>query len=199
MVKSASYKTLLKSSMEILGPTLRELINSSITTGVIYPSWKQAIIRPKLKRQNLDPTLANHWPLSNFSFISKLSWEVTVNQLLDHLNTQYLFPSMQSAYRRHHSTETTLLKVKKRFAPQHESTACNSYRLSWSQFCVWYCWSLFGISETALSLKSYLSDRKQYVSVNGVSSSDYELKYRVPQGSCLWTPSFHTTHQRTPT
>ena len=73
MVKSASYKTLLKSSMEILGPTLRELINSSITTGVVYPSWKRAIIRPKLKRQNLDPTLANHWPLSNFSFISKLS------------------------------------------------------------------------------------------------------------------------------
>ena len=46
--------------------------------------------------------------------------------------------------------------------------------------------SLFGISETVLSwFKSYLSDRKQYVSVDGVSSSDYELKYGVPQGSCL--------------
>ena len=52
MVKSAPCKTceadlipttLLKSSIEILGPTLRKLINSSITTGVVYPSWKRAI------------------------------------------------------------------------------------------------------------------------------------------------------------
>ena len=121
MVKSAPCKTceadpipttLMKTSIEILGPTLRKLINSSITTGVVYPSWKRAIIRPKLKRQNLEPTLDNHRPLSNLSFISKLSEKAAVNQLLDHLNTLDLLPSMQSTYRRHHSTETALLKVK---------------------------------------------------------------------------------------
>ena len=46
--------------------------------------------------------------------------------------------------------------------------------------------SLFGISETALSwFKSYLSDRKQYVSVDAVSSSENEMKYGVPQRFCL--------------
>ena len=88
MVKYAPYKayeadsiptTLLKSSIDILGPALTKLINPSITTGVVYPSWKRAIIRPKLKRQNLETTLANHRPLSNLSFISKLSEKATVN------------------------------------------------------------------------------------------------------------------------
>ena len=71
MVKSAPCKTceadpiptmLLKSSIEILGPTLRKLINS--------PSLL-------VLRQNLEPTLANHRLLSNLSFISKLSEKAT--------------------------------------------------------------------------------------------------------------------------
>ena len=204
MVKSAPCKTceadpipttLLKSSIEILGPTLRKLINSSITTGVVYPSWKRAIIRPKLKRQNLEPTLANHRPLSNLSFISKLSEKATVNQLLDYLNTQDLLPSMQSAYRRHHSTETALLKVKNdlllNMNRQHVTLLVfldlsSAFDTVDHEILLNRLESLFGISETALSwFKSYLSDRKQYVSIDGVSSSDYELKYGVPQGSCL--------------
>ena len=179
MVKSAACKTceadpipttLLKSSIEILGPTLWKLINSSITTGVVYPSWKRAIIRPKLKRQNLEPTLANHRALSNISFISKLSEKATVNQLLDHLNTLDLLPSMQSAYRRHHSTETALLKVKKDLLlnmNQQHVTLLVLLDLSSAFDTVDHAillnrlGSLFCTSETALSsFKSYLSDRK---------------------------------------
>ena len=34
-------------------------------------------------------------------------------------------------------------------------------------------------------LKSYLSDRKQYVSLSGIDSHTGSLKYGVPQGSIL--------------
>ena len=44
----------------------------------------------------------------------------------------------------------------------------------------------FGISgTTSLWFKSYLSGRKQFVSLNGTTSSDHPLEYDVPQGSCL--------------
>ena len=44
----------------------------------------------------------------------------------------------------------------------------------------------FGIFQKALSwVNSYLSDRKQAVTVHDVESKDNTLKYGVPQGSVL--------------
>ena len=46
-----------------------------------------------------------------FTYISKPVESVVAKQLLHHLHTNNLFPVLQSAYRRNHSTETTLMKV----------------------------------------------------------------------------------------
>ena len=44
----------------------------------------------------------------------------------------------------------------------------------------------YGVRGVALKwLESYLTDRKQFVSVNGVSSDILDMKYGVPQGSVL--------------
>ena len=52
----------------------------------------------------------------------------------------------------------------------------------------------FGISNTSLSwFRSYLSDRQQYVSINGSPSADLPLEHSVPQGSCLG-PLFFTLY-----
>ena len=46
--------------------------------------------------------------------------------------------------------------------------------------------SRFGVSGTALQwLQSYLADRSQRVSINGVLSDGFELRHGVPQESCL--------------
>ena len=50
-------------------------------------------------------------PVSNLAFISKIIEKAVVLQLNDHLSTNNLFETYQSAYRRLHSTETALLKV----------------------------------------------------------------------------------------
>jgi hypothetical protein len=49
--------------------------------------------------------------ISNLSVISKLLERLVARQLLAHLNSTGLLPSLQSAYRANHSTETAVLKV----------------------------------------------------------------------------------------
>ena len=51
-------------------------------------------------------------PMSNPSFVSKLAKiRVVTRQLMDNLTAYHLVPNLQSAYRRHHSSETAMLQV----------------------------------------------------------------------------------------
>ncbi len=118
-----------------------------------------------------------------------------MNQLTAHLNFFDLFAPVQSAYLRHHSPETALLRVvndmgmvvdagdaallslldkSAAFDTIDHSTLLN--RLS----------VRYGVTGVALSwFSSYLSGRCQSVSLRGVSSTPKPLRYGVPQGSVL--------------
>ena len=107
----------------------------------------------------------------------------------------YLYPVAQSAYGRNHSNETALLKVMNdillNMNKQHGtilalldlSAAFDTFdhsillnRLS----------SKLGLNGTALAwFRSYLSGRSQRVSVRRTVSDKFDLRYGVPQGSCL--------------
>ena len=124
-------------------------------------------------------------------------------QIHGHLVCNNLYPVAQSAYRRNHSTETALLKVMNdillNMNRQHVtilvlldlSAAFDSVdhsillnRLS----------SKLGLNGTALAwFLSYLSGRSQRVSVRGAVSDKFDLRYGVPQGSCLG-PLFFTVY-----
>ena len=45
-------------------------------------------------------------------FVSKLTEKVVAKQIIDHMSIKGLFPSLPSAYRKYHSTETAHLKLK---------------------------------------------------------------------------------------
>jgi hypothetical protein len=55
--------------------------------------------------------LKNYRPVSNLPFISKILEKVINSRLEDHLQPNHLHDRQQSAYRVHHSTETSLLRV----------------------------------------------------------------------------------------
>ena len=50
-------------------------------------------------------------PVSNLSYISKLTESAVADQIQSHLAKNNLYPVFQSAYRKLHSTETALVKV----------------------------------------------------------------------------------------
>jgi len=65
-----------------------------------------------LKKPGLDAEEPkNYRSVSNLTFVSKLVERVVSSWLVSYLITHGQMPQLQSAYRRHHSTEKTLLKV----------------------------------------------------------------------------------------
>ena len=55
--------------------------------------------------------LSNYRPISNFSLVSQIIERVVKCHLMDHLTSNSLLNPHQSAYCKHHSTETALLHI----------------------------------------------------------------------------------------
>ena len=84
----------------------------TLQSGHFPEIWKEAIVTPLLKKCGSDPSnFKNLRPVSNLSYISKLTESAVADQIQLHLAKNNLYPVFQSAYRKLHSTETALVKV----------------------------------------------------------------------------------------
>ena len=101
----------LKSHLNDILPLLTRLVNLSLKQGVFPLKWKQAIVRPLIKKIGLELELSNYRPVSNLSFLSKLIEKAALFRLNIHTDSNNLLPKNQSAYRRHHSCESALLRL----------------------------------------------------------------------------------------
>src|SRR6202142_2627242 len=103
---------LLKLCIHALLPPITTFINLSLSEGTFPTSFKNALIKPLLKKYCLsNEDLASYRPISNLNFISKILERIIHNRITIHLDS---FPSLcpfQSAYRKFHSTETALLRI----------------------------------------------------------------------------------------
>jgi len=96
----------------LLSPSIAVLFKLSLTTGCFPTEFKEAVVRPRLKKTGLDANeRKNYRPVSNLSFLSKRLDRVVQTRLQAFLDTNGLMPEMQSAYRRYHSTEMAIAKV----------------------------------------------------------------------------------------
>ena len=169
--------TLLSACLDPLLPVITNMVNLSLRTGYF------------------DLLFKNVRPISNLQFVSKLTERVVANQIQCHMIKNNLFPQLQSAYRSHHNTETALLKVKNDLLMNmnkvHVSllvlldvsaafdTADHKILLKTLQMKL-------GVCGSALSwFKSYLEGRSQRICIKETLSQSFDLKWGVPQGSCL--------------
>ena len=189
--------------MPIIVPYLVKLFNSSLESGVVPDCFKHAIIRPLLKKPNLDPNiLSNYRPISLLLFTSKILERLVQSRLDSHISNLDLQDTFQSGFRKHHSTETALLKV-----TNDLRIACDSKE---QQFCILITLDLssafdtldpstliqrlntyLGVSDVALKwFTSYLSNRTQEVITSKGRSKPKNIKFGVPQGSVEGPPLF---------
>ena len=117
---------LLKQCSSVLIPTITNIVNLSLSSGHFHPILKQSIIFPLLKKFTLDKEqLSNYRPISNLSLISKIIEHIVKSRLTDYLSLNNLLNPHQSAYCKHHSTETALSYIH-----DHLINAIGSQKLS---------------------------------------------------------------------
>uniref|UniRef100_A0A669CVV3 Reverse transcriptase domain-containing protein n=1 Tax=Oreochromis niloticus TaxID=8128 RepID=A0A669CVV3_ORENI len=186
----------LKKVLPAIREDLIQIVNASILSGVFPKALKTAVIKPILKKKNLDSTLMqNYRPISNLPFIGKVIEKAVFQQLNSFLTKNNRFDIYQSGFRRHHSTETALVKVFNDIrinTDRGKSTVLVLLDLSAAFDTVDHdillerleSWG--GLSGTALNwFKSYLTNRNFYVSISQFSSQNIEITCGVTQGSIL--------------
>lgn len=187
---------LVKDCFPAISSLITDIINSSLSSGSVPHSLKLAAVTPILKKPGLDPeNLTNFHPISNLPFLSKMLERVVASQLTNHLVPNNLFELFQSGFRPKHSTESALIKVTNDLLLSSDSghisilillditaafdTINHSVLLSRLK-------SSLNITGTALCwLRSYLTNRQQFVNINNCSSVIAPLSQGVPQGSVL--------------
>ena len=187
---------ILKECLDVLVIPITNIINSSLLSGQVPSILKTARVTPIIKKPTLDPEVLNNYrPISNIPYLVKTIERVVAQEIHSHLTINNLYSEIQSAYRKHHSTETALLRVQNDIleALDHGyevilvlldftaafDTIDHSILLTRLE-------GRFGISGNARKwLASYLEDRTQFVSVNNLDSKTSTVKCGVPQGSVL--------------
>lgn len=88
------------------------LINSCLSLGCVPAAFKHAVVRPLLKKPNLEPSvLSNFRPVSHLPFLSKVLEKVVFIQLQAFMQKNSVLEKFQSGFRSRHSTESALLRV----------------------------------------------------------------------------------------
>lgn len=187
---------LVKVCQDEIVPSLTNVFNQSISSGVVPDCFKTALVKPLLKKPDLDKEILKHYrPVSNLPFFSKILEKLVLSQLLKHLKNNSLAEPFQSAYRQDHSTETALVRVVNdllRVIDQGSGSLLSLLDLSAAFDTIDHNILLsrlensFGISGIALEwFRSYLSHRKQIIVVGNYQSRQFDMSYGVPQGSVL--------------
>ena len=175
-------------------PSLTNIINASLSSGIFPEAWKKAFVKPLIKKKGLSTVLKNYRPVSNLSFLSKIIEKAALEQIIEHVESNGLLPDYQSAYRKNRGVETTLIKMYDDILNAADNKCVSivvmiDLSAAFDTVDIPILLSMlkmkFNIDGTPLKwIESYLTDRTMNVLVNGQLSETQKIKYGVPQGSC---------------
>ena len=184
---------LLKLVNDDISSCITLIINQSLTTGIFPDKLKIAKVTPVYKK--CDKKLINNYrPISVLPVISKVFETVIFDQLTKYFTNNNLFSSQQYGFRKNASTELAALELIDRLLTQLKDfkIPVNFYMDlskafdSLSHDILLNKLTYYGVKNSANDLlRSYLSNRKQYVQIDDISSSIVSINTGVPQGSIL--------------
>ena len=160
-----------------------------LESGIFPDSLKIAKIIPLYKKGNIN-SITNYRPISLLPTLSKVFERVIFNQLYLYLDHNNLLSEEQYGFRANHSAELAAIKLADYIVQEidRKLTPVNIYIDVSKAFdtlnfdILLYKLHYYGITDIALKLlKSYMSNRKQYVKYNVNESGFTEIKTGVPQ------------------
>jgi hypothetical protein len=183
----------LKEGRPAIVSILTKLFNLSLTKGIFPTSWKKANVCPLYKKAEEFFT-NNYRPISLLDTIAKVFERVVFKYLYNYFRDNFLFSIWQSGFLPGSSTVTQLIEIYDQFCKA--VSAGKDIRVVFLDISkafdrVWHAGLLHklkghGIRGRLLKwLQSYLTDRQQRVTINGIHSTWKSIKAGVPQGSVL--------------
>jgi len=183
----------IKKLAHILSPVLSHHFNHLMTVGYFPKILKIGKISPIYKKDD-EELLQNYRPVSTLPIFGKIFEKVIYSRLYGFLASNGTLHDSQFGFRKGHSTShalnytnhyinEALMKgnhVLGIFIDLSKAFDTIDHRILLEKL------HNYGVRGEAHSLlKSYLTDRKQYVSVLNETSEYLQVEYGVPQGSCL--------------
>ena len=184
---------LLKFERNVISEPLTIIINQMLNVDVFPDLLKISKVIPIYKKED-DTIFSNYRPISLLPSISKIFEKAILEQLATYLDSNNLIHKHQYGFRKNHSTEYASLhlvdylnyEMDKRRTPVNFYLDLSKAFDSLSHYILLNKLQHYGLCDVALNLlKSYLTNRKQFVQYNEYSS---DMKYShngVPQGSIL--------------
>lgn len=172
---------------------ITHIINSCILDATFPDAWKEAMVVPVPKCNN-PSELRDLRPVSLLPVLSKVFERIISWQLRDHLACFEVLPEYQSGFRPNHSCTTALLNVTDNILSSADNSKLTLLVLldfskafdTLNHNILLSILHYIGFKPNAVNLmRSYLSDRKQFVKFNNLSSSSIALHAGVAQGSIV--------------
>jgi len=184
---------LLKDAADVIANPLAYIFNQSLSLGVFPEMMKVAKVTPIYKKGQKNVP-GNYRPISVLPLLAKVFEKLVNKRLLDFLETNNVLYEHQYGFRKQYSTKLSLINLindviksidtgsitpaifidfQKAFDTIDHAILCGKLKH-------------YGIRGLPLQwFESYLTDRFQFVSYGGVSSSRQMTTCGVPQGSVL--------------
>ena len=174
--------------------TLACIFNNMFDEGIFPDIFKLAHVCPVYKRSGLKSDISNWRPISLLPTLSKIAESVMHKRLLQHFSENNVISEKQAAYLKGDGTIQQLTYI------------IHMIRTTWTKKNImqgvfldvsaafdkaWHAGLLAKLEQVKVSgkclelFKSYLSDRRQIVTIDGCKSEIKYLKAGVPQGSRL--------------
>ncbi|MEE8341453.1 MAG: reverse transcriptase family protein, partial [Candidatus Neomarinimicrobiota bacterium] len=184
---------LLKSIKSEICEALTLIVNQSLVDGNFPDLLKIAKVTPIFKKGD-SSNIENYRPISVLPAISKVFETVIYRQLFNYFTINNLFSNSQYGFRKSHSTEHASIELIDRILEFMQGddvpfsifidlskafdTINHGILLRKLQF--------YGLDQSSLRLfNSYLVNRQQYVTIDGIQSKLGHITTGVPQGSIL--------------
>ena len=185
--------TIIKAVIPYIAKIFSKILNCCLSNGIFPDSMKIAKVCPIYKSGEKND-FTNYRPISLLPSFSKIFEKIVYNRLIEFINSNNVLSVNQYGFRHKHSTYMAVLELYNRI----------SLAIDKNEFCAGIFIDLskafdtinhkilleklqyYGIRGLSnILIKSYLSNRKQFVNYNNFQSEYQLVSCGVPQGSIL--------------